>query len=162
MRRIRCGRWLTSWNGWTGSFNDGQVDAAEAAELKWVMEALCGVEGTEPGEEEVVAAFSLPIDQPQPKVLFTGKEFVVTGNFAAAKRGTVMEWIEAQGGVVRDGMPSSATDYLVIGAIPSKGWKHGAYGRKIEAGMEMKESGAKLAVISEDHFIRAIKAVPEH
>lgn len=125
MRRIRCGRWLTSWNGWTGSFNDGQVDAAEAAELKWVMEALCGVEGTEPGEEEVVAAFSLPIDQPQPKVLFTGKEFVVTGNFAAAKRGTVMEWIEAQGGVARDGMPSSATDYLVIGAIPSKGWNTG-------------------------------------
>ena len=144
-------------------FEDGVVDAAEQAELKWVMEALCGIEGPEPGkEEEVVAACSLPIDQPQPVVSFAGKEFVVTGNFAAAKRSTVMEWIEARGGIARDAAPTLSTDYLVIGAIPSKGWKHGAYGRKIELGTELRETRGKPAIISEDHFLKAVKAVPEH
>lgn len=136
-------------------FDDGVVDEAEAAELKWVMEALCGIASMEP--ESPGAAILLPVNDPQPPVVFKGREFVVTGNFAKAKRAVVMGWIEQRGGVARDTVPTRDTDYLVIGAIPSKGWKHGSWGRKIEDGVQLRDGGGKLAVISEEHFLRAIE-----
>lgn len=137
-------------------FEDGIADEEELAELKWVMECLCGMREAVDDPAVPAAAIALPIDSPPPALMFEGRAFVVTGNFAAAKRGKVLEWIKERGGIASDSAPTAQTDYLVIGSIPSKGWKHGAWGRKIEAGMELKSCGGKIAIIAEDHFLREI------
>lgn len=137
-------------------FDDEVVDEEERAELKWVMECLCGMRAPVDDQPAPVAAFALPVDHPPPPLVFEGRAFVVTGNFAAAKRTKVLDWIKERGGIASDSAPTWQTDYLVIGSIPSKGWKHGAWGRKIEAGMDMKSSGGKIAIIAEDHFLREI------
>jgi len=45
----------------------------------------------------------------------------------------------------------------VIGSIPSSGWKHGNYGRKIEKAQELIASNNKLKLVSEDDYMIALE-----
>ena len=134
-------------------FADGVCDEEERAELKAVMESLCG-RGAE--RTAGAAAQGLPLDDPAPPVIFAGKEFVVTGEFAYGKRGRILEAIADRGGLPRDAAPRLSTDYLVIGAMASDQWKHSSYGRKIQAAMDLNSKGARIAVISEEHWRNAL------
>lgn len=139
-------------------FADGVCDEEERAELKAVMESLCG-RGEERDAGE--AATALPLDVPPPRVVFPGREFVMTGNFAYGSRAKVMDAIIAAGGMPRDAAPRHATNYLIVGAMANGEWKHAAYGRKIQTAMELKSRGAQIAVISEAHWRDALQAVGE-
>ena len=59
------------------------------------------------------------------------------------------------GGHVTD-MPSSDTDYLVIGELCSPEWVHTTFGRSIERAIELREGGANIAIISEEHWVDAL------
>jgi NAD-dependent DNA ligase len=136
-------------------FTDGEIDDDERAELKVVMEALCGY--TETAKPEETYAMALPLDSPQPDpVSFSNRSFVVTGRFAYGTRAKVVDAVSALGGVASDGFPNRESHYLVIGTFASRDWYATNYGRKIEKAVELRASGTGIAIISEEHWKRFI------
>src|SRR5690349_10020317 len=75
-------------------FADGVCNEEEREELRQVMAALCGVkDGAKPRETH---STSLPLDNPPPTVIFPGKRFHVTGQFAFGSRTKVIEAITSR------------------------------------------------------------------
>jgi NAD-dependent DNA ligase len=138
-------------------FADGQIDDAERAELKSVMEALCGyTHATDPAETYSTA---LPLDTPQPSpIVFADHHFVITGRFAFGTRRKVVEAISALGGIATDGFPTHESHYLVIGTFASRDWYATNYGRKIERAVELRGSSSRIAIISEEHWHKFLAA----
>jgi hypothetical protein len=132
-------------------FADGYCDDAEREELKSVMETLCGY--TCDSDPSKTYATSLPLDSPMPvPVILKDRVFNITGRFAFGTRQKVMEAIEQGGGIPSDSSPTRQSHYLVIGLFASRDWAHTNYGRKIERAVELRESGSRLAIISEEHW----------
>lgn len=104
----------------------------------------------------------LPLCDPPPAVQFVGRLFVLTGTFKLGSRKLVSGLIESMGGKV---LPDMRRDvhYLVIGDIGSASWMHSTHGRKIERAVELRDSGAGLAIISEAHLIKMLSChEPDH
>jgi NAD-dependent DNA ligase len=101
----------------------------------------------------VIASLSstLPLCSPAPEIAFPGALFVVTGTFAYGPRAAVVATIEQRGGEVRPSV-TKKTDFLVIGEIGSQAWRHSSYGRKIEAAVTIRDSGAPLRIVAEPHW----------
>lgn len=89
-------------------------------------------------QESKQSRCDLPFTVPQ-NIHFSGKGFIVTGNFTTARRSDIEEKIELLGGKLQAGA-SRNTDYIIIGEIASSGWKNGNYGNKIEEALEFKNS----------------------
>jgi NAD-dependent DNA ligase len=132
-------------------FEDGRCDDEERAELKSVMEALCGhVSRSSPSE---TYSTTLPLDTPPPDPLvFPRRVFVVTGKFAFGARSKVMGAIKTRGGIPSDSAPTRETHYLVIGTFASRDWANTNYGRKIEKAVELRKSRSGIAIVSEEHW----------
>lgn len=131
-------------------FADGHCDQEERQELKDVMESLCGY--TADSEAEETYSSALPLNSPEPELIFPSRIFNITGRFAYGTRKKVMEAIESKGGKPSDSPPNRESHYLVIGVFASRDWFNTNYGRKIERGVELRESGSGLAIISEEHW----------
>jgi hypothetical protein len=129
------------------------MDAAmmRSVELKDVMQALCGY--TDNAKPTETYSTTLPLDSPLPDpVVFPDRVFTVTGKFAFGTCRKVMEAIEARGGKPSDTPPTHETHYLVIGVFASRDWAN----TKIERGVELRDSGSGLAIISEEHWERFV------
>jgi hypothetical protein len=79
---------------------------------------------------------------------------VITGRFAYGTRRKVFEVISGLGGLPGDSPPNRDTSYLVIGTFASRDWSNTNYGRKIEHAVELRESGSRISIISEEHWKR--------
>jgi len=135
-----------------GIFADGIVDDDERAELKEMMEALVGVSSDD--GVSVDASTALPLCAPAPVVIFASKKFLVTGKFAYGARKKVQKEIEDRGGIVSKSKgATTTTDYLVIGAMVSRDWKHQNMGNKIMRAVELREKGHPIHIIGEDHWM---------
>ncbi|MEY4385640.1 MAG: hypothetical protein RLY20_923 [Verrucomicrobiota bacterium] len=131
-------------------FADGVCDDEEREELRQVMTALCGIkDNAKPSE---TYSTSLPLDNPPPAVMFDGKRFHVTGQFAFGSRTKVIDAIKNRGGVGLDSSPTRDAHYLVIGVFASQAWATTTFGRKIERAVELRKSGSGIAIISEEHW----------
>jgi len=132
-------------------FADGHASEEECQELRGVMEALCGyTTQADPGE---TYATSLPLDSPLPDpVVLKDCVFNITGKFAFGTRRKVVDAIESAGGTALDTPPTRESNYLVIGLFASRDWAHTNHGRKIERAVELRDSGSKIAIISEEHW----------
>lgn len=131
-------------------FADGVCDDEEREELKDVMAALCGAgEEATPGQPY---STTLPLDTPPPAVVFSGRQFHVTGKFAFGSRSKVFEAIKSRGGIGLDSAPTREGHYLVIGIFASPQWATTSYGRKIQRAVELREDGSGIAIISEEHW----------
>lgn len=95
---------------------------------------------------------TLPLCNPVPRVQFQDKSFCFTGKFFFGPRKKCEAVVEERGGFL-SGSPSGKTDFLVIGMIGSSDWIHSTHGRKIEAAVELRESGKGISIISEEHWI---------
>jgi NAD-dependent DNA ligase len=138
-------------------FADGVCDVEERAELKDVMEALCGfTEQPLPMAENLSTTLPLCVPQPHPLV-FTSQQFVVTGKFAYGARSAVFEAIEALGGSPTDAAPTKTTNYLVVGVFASRDWINTSHGRKIEKAVQLREKGTGINIISEEHWKQFIR-----
>lgn len=133
-------------------FADGRCDEDERQELKGVMESLCGYT-TEANPEETYST-TFPLDTPLPDLVFPGRMFNITGKFAFGARKKVMEAISDRGGVPTDSPPTRESHYLVIGVFASRDWINTTHGRKIERGVELRNEGSGLAIVSEEHWKR--------
>ena len=88
-------------------------------------------------------------------VSFLGTSFCFTGKLAGLKRSQAEREARARGGVTTD-VVNERLDYLVIGSIPSVGWKHGSFGTKIAKARELKKAIGRPALVSEDDFVTAL------
>lgn len=91
---------------------------------------------------------SLAIDNVS-EISFRGKRFVLTGDFVFGSEEKCTEFTSCFGGEVRKSI-SKKIDYLVVGGLGSKQWKHGSFGTKIEHAMQLKSRGNSILIIHED------------
>ncbi|HAO92948.1 MAG: hypothetical protein A2X93_08465 [Deltaproteobacteria bacterium GWC2_56_8] len=143
---------------------DGIVDDDEKNDL---VELLSEITGYRSGHENVNkstgeiienltnASSLLPLDKPAPNVVFENKLFCLTGKFFYGSRKKCEEDIAKRGGKIQSS-PNKETTYIVIGLLGSSDWKHSTYGTKIEYGIQLKEKGSPLSIISEGHWAKYI------
>jgi hypothetical protein len=93
-------------------------------------------------------------------ITFSGKSFCFTGNMAELKRTQAEREVRSRLGLSQK-IVNPQLDYLVIGSIPSIGWKHGDYGNKIEKARQLlKDKNSKLKLVSEHDFILGLENIP--
>jgi len=133
--------------------SDGVLDESESTDLLNLIKQITGGESI-----ETVPSMSstLPIDQPQPDIMFEDRLFCLTGAFTVGTRDSVAKLIESKGGkCVKN--PTLKTDYLIIGLIGSRDWIHSTHGRKIEEAVSMRDSGkSSISIVSEEHWIKFV------
>lgn len=129
---------------------DGIVDQEEEGEL---IDLLMQVTGQPIDKTLAQMSSTLPLCRPFPEIAFADRNFCLTGKFFYGPRKHCEKAIEELGGHSASS-PSGKTDYLVIGMIGSTDWIHSTHGRKIEAAVELRETGKKIRIVSEEHWTK--------
>lgn len=136
---------------------DGVLSDEENLEhLRTILRLTGGVEPERPGARSTVT--TLPLDEPAPVVEFTDRGFVLTGTFAIGKRSHCEKLVISHGGRVQ-GAPSKRTNFLVVGCLGSENWLHSSFGTKIQAAMDLRSGGHRVAIVSEQHWASHLRAV---
>jgi len=128
---------------------DGVLDETESAELLALLKSFSG-EKSEIGE--LGKPTSLPLDNPVPRIVFVGKQFLFTGTCVFGTRRDCQAAVDSLGGL-NSSKVTKSLDYLVIGTYVTDSWAHETYGRKIEQAMSYRESGLPIAIITEEAWI---------
>lgn len=135
--------------------SDGVLDKAEQAELLTLLHAVCGNDDV-CDMEAVTPSTSLPLNSPMPEVVFEGRRFVLTGQFIQMPRKHCETVLRDLGGSVGKSV-TLKLDYLVVGPVASRDWKHTSFGNKIKTAVEYRDArGKPLAIISEDHLLEHV------
>lgn len=144
---------------------DGVLDADEQRELLATM--LQFIECRDVAKQHAAALERLsqpsqatvtsPYDDPVPEIIHAGRRFVVTGEFACAKRPEVHARIEELGGTATSAV-SGKTHYVLIGSLGSELWSGGNYGTKIEKAIELRSTGVGIRLVSEQAWFEAASA----
>lgn len=127
---------------------DGSLDTDEQGEL---LSLVMNIARPRTGQGDIRPT-SLPIDQPPPSIIFDSRSFCFTGVFDFGSRAACQAAIAERGGIAANGI-TKKLHYLVIGNIGSEVWKHTSFGTKIAKAVEYRDAGAKLCIISEDHWV---------
>ena len=137
------------------AFPPAELDAVEVPEGWSAQHAIEDFQG------ELAASIireKSPYDDPEPEVVIKGKTFLFTGQFAFGSRKECQKAVALRGGIATDQkQPSLMVDYLVIGSEGSKAWSKGTYGNKIEAAILARRQHGKPSIISEQHWVAALK-----
>lgn len=129
---------------------DGKVDEGERQELLELLQGLAGEPGVSDAPE-AGGSTMLPLDDPPPKIEHGGSMFCVTGRFLVGCRDAVKGRLEERGARVHPRI-TKEVDYLLLGSMASRDWKHSSFGRKIEAAVSLRDAGHPIAIISEAHW----------
>lgn len=138
---------------------DGTLDEDESADLRGMLKRLgrvC-VQAASPVASSAIVSrpTDLPFCAPAPSLCFDGKIFVFTGIMAFGPRRECQQLVTDRGGIL-GGAISKKVDYLVVGSIGNEQWRHASYGTKILKAVELREAGALIAIVSEDHWQKAV------
>ena len=129
---------------------DGNLDKDEARELFELLEKTVGGTKRLPSGDRPTS--TLPLNDPQPPVIFEEKSFCLTGKFAFGPRNKCFEEIRDLGGTIHKNVRLD-TDFLVLGTACNEQWKHSTHGNKIAKALEYRDKkGCSLAIIHEDHW----------
>jgi len=91
-----------------------------------------------------------------PKINFTQKKFLFTGNLTYGSRSKAQSKVIELGGNCLKGL-TIETDYLVVGSLGSEDYKFSRFGSKIEKAIKYnREKGTNILIIKEQDFVRAI------
>jgi hypothetical protein len=137
------------------ALKDDHISSEEEAEL---LDTLVRLAGGNPLVNEGDSATGLPIDRPRPPIDVKGRTFCFTGVFASGPRRQLVDVTGKLGGKSQDNV-TKKLDYLVIGAIATRDWKHSSFGTKILRAMEFKSEGAEIAVVAEHHWAEVVQAL---
>lgn len=129
---------------------DGVIDDEERADLFSLLRSMVG-----PDFPGAIASTELPLADEAAPIHHSGFSFCVTGKFAYGPRRIVEKEIEARGGFLH-GNVTLGTDYLLIGGVGSRDWKHTAYGNKIEKAVQYREKGSQILIVGEDRWVAAL------
>ena len=136
----------------TEMLKDGILQKEEQDEL---LETLRDLTGDISMFQDANRSTTLPVDKPQPEIEFGDKTFCLTGRFVFGSLFDCEDTIVELGGKVVQS-PAQDTDYLVIGELSSPDWVHTTFGRSIEKGVELKEQGHPLSILSEEHWVDSL------
>jgi hypothetical protein len=93
-------------------------------------------------------------------LMFKNKSFCFTGKLAELKRTQAEREARARGGVIIS-IVNEQLDYLIVGSIPSPGWKHGDFGTKIQKAKELFHiNGNRPILIPESEFMESLAESP--
>lgn len=121
-------------------------------EEKELLDLLISVSGGNPAQLSASSlSTSMPLTRPEPPIEFSGRKFCLTGKFLLGTRKQCEQVVSGRGGLIEHAVTGSL-DYLVVGLIGSRDWVHSTFGRKIEKAVELRNSGAVVAIVAEDHF----------
>lgn len=131
---------------------DGVVTQEEANDLKETLSQITG-EFLKNGLPSGVST-SLPIEEVH-SILFDQSNFCFTGKFIYGSRGRCEMATAALGGTC---VPSvnKKLNFLVIGGLASRDWKHSSFGTKIQRAAELKDAGHSLRIISEENWAQFV------
>jgi NAD-dependent DNA ligase len=96
-----------------------------------------------------------PYDEPCPTIDYEARRFVVTGEFACAKRPDVVSRIEQLGGDVSNSV-SKKTNFLIVGSLGNELWKAQGYGTKLEKAVALRNDGAHIRIVGEKHWFESL------
>lgn len=127
---------------------DGVVDEEEKAEL---LDTLNRFSNFDFEIGETLKSTTLPLCSPPPVLAFAGKNYCFTGTFNFGQRKDCERAIIGRGGSA--GSLTQKTDFLVIGIYATESWKHSSFGHKIMKAVEMRDRGAPIRIVSEEHWV---------
>jgi len=131
---------------------DNALDVDESQELLNILRSFSGVgiERPKGGGTAAVTPTDLPFNSPVPDLVWSGRMFVFTGVMAFGPRKDCQALVEERGGLI-GGSISKKVHYLVVGSVGNEQWRHSTYGTKIVKAVELREAGATIAIVGEDH-----------
>ncbi len=130
---------------------DGRVDARERKHLGSLLGQL-----TENGAAlGFLLATDLPIDRPEPEVVFEGRIFVFAGELAYGPRRACEREVMELGGECERTV-TRRTDYLVIGALAATDWSQEGFGSMVDEVVQYRARGVPIAIVSEEHWADAL------
>jgi NAD-dependent DNA ligase len=133
---------------------DGLITEAERIDLENTLKDFLGGTLEESGATSGIST-SLPLTH-NPEIIFKGKSFCFTGQFAYGKRKECEMAIINKGGTVQSKVTMSL-DYLVIGNLASEFWIETTYGRKIQMACEYNDhKKTNIQIISESDWERCL------
>jgi NAD-dependent DNA ligase len=132
---------------------DGALDAEESSELLSLLQSFSGLRINKPKASDNIytAPNGLPLNHPEPELVWSGRVFVFTGIMAYGPRKDCQLLVEERGGIIAPGI-SKKIHYLVVGSIGNEQWRHSSYGTKIMKAVELRESGSPIAIIGEQQW----------
>lgn len=136
---------------------DGVLDADESVELLATLRSFAGLSAVRAlaTDNAFTPALDLPLCRPAPELDWDGRLYVFTGVMAYGPRKACEALILDRGGQIGAGI-SKKIHYLVVGAVGNDQWLHSTYGTKIKKAVELREAGAPLSIVSEEHWQRAV------
>lgn len=136
---------------------DGVLDADESAELLATLRSFSGLSAARPlaTDNTFTPAFDLPLCRPAPKLEWDGRLYIFTGVMAYGPRKNCEALVLDRGGQIGAGI-SRKIHYLVVGAVGNEQWLHSTYGTKIKKAVELRETGASISIVSEEHWQKAV------
>ncbi|MCP1626954.1 BRCT domain-containing protein [Pseudomonas nitroreducens] len=136
---------------------DGVLDAEESKDLLEMLRSFAGLSAAKPkaSDNSFVRPNGLPLSYPAPEMVWAGRLFVFTGVMAYGPRKDCEALVLDRGGEIAPGI-SKKIHYLVVGEIGNDQWLHSTYGTKIKKAVELREGGSPLAIISEQHWQKAL------
>ena len=136
---------------------DGVLDAEESVELLATLRNFAGLSASKPHSTErvIIPPTNLPLCTPAPELTWSGRLFVFTGVMAYGPRKECEALVIDRGGQIGSGV-SKKIHYLVVGAVGNEQWLHSTYGTKIKKAVELREVGAQIAIVGEEHWQKAL------
>ncbi|HHK2866655.1 TPA: BRCT domain-containing protein [Pseudomonas aeruginosa] len=133
--------------------SDGVLDTDESAELLEILRGFGGLSASKPkpSDNAFTSSNALPLNNPAPKLEWSGHLYVFTGVMVYGPRKHCEEIVVNRGGGIAPGI-SKKVHYLVVGEIGNEQWLHSTYGTKIKRAVELREEGHPIAIISEKHW----------
>lgn len=136
---------------------DGVLDAEESNDLIEMLRSFAGLSAVKPkaSDNSFVRPNGLPLNTPAPEMVWAGRLFVFTGVMAYGPRKECEVLVIDRGGEIAPGV-SKKIHYLVVGEVGNDQWLHSTYGTKIKKAVELRDGGSPLAIISEQHWQKAL------
>jgi NAD-dependent DNA ligase len=136
-----------------GIFRDGRMDARERRHLAALLAQLAGnPAGLGAG---FTLATDLPVDRPEPDVVFEGRTFVFGGEMAYGPTHACEREAQDLGGSC-DRAVTRRTDYLVIGALAAADWSQAEFGPLVDEAVQHRARGVPIAIITEECWTAAL------
>lgn len=135
------------------ALRDGCITEAEREHLVSTLQELVGGRLDNLADSPLVT--QLAMDEGD-GIRFDGQVFCLTGDFVFGPRETCEAAITRRGGQLKASV-SKKIDFVVVGGLGSKEWKHGGFGTKVERAVELQREGAKLRIVHEDAWAEALR-----
>lgn len=130
------------------AFADGVLDPFEQADLLALFHATVG----DTRQRQPTSATRLPLDDPPPRLTFTGTTYLFTGAFVSGTRKTCQQRVVERGGIWATRFKRSV-NVLVVGSLGSPDWALSTHGRKIEEAVRHRDAGHPIAIVEEQHWL---------